>query len=91
MDTRLRDGITRCAADASVLLAIKYAIEPDPDGKTMKFAIRNEDGKIYRTVHTTGPLELMRFTEAMENAGFVDELVDVTSMLDGFDGIYRLR
>ncbi|WP_116368677.1 HNH endonuclease [Parahaliea mediterranea] len=57
-------------------------------GKTMRIGIRNESGKIYRVIASTGLGSFMSITSSLGKIGLVDELYDIETTKDGFDCIF---
>lgn len=76
-DAQLTKKLMKCAFDGG--------------GNTMRIGIRNETGRIYRSVEAVGLKEFMDVVECLQTLHFTDELEDECEMKDGFDAIFSSK
>ncbi|MES2581337.1 MAG: hypothetical protein V4627_01360 [Pseudomonadota bacterium] len=58
-------------------------------GESLRIAIRNHDGIIYREIEAVGPGQLIDAIQAFADLGFKDELEHATVTKDGYHAIFR--
>lgn len=88
MQTKLRPGVDVPQYDQEI---ISVAERKARDGGIEPFVIgiRNRSGAIYRTVRTKGLSEYIDVNEGLKKLGFIDELAEAETMVDGCDSILR--
>ncbi|MBY5920406.1 hypothetical protein [Ferrimonas balearica] len=84
---RYVEGVTRPEWDDRVSKVIAK-IPTDSGGNTMLWAVRNDDGEIYREFTSTGMGSMFKVVGAMQKLDFTDELEGNFSP-NKYDGIFR--
>jgi hypothetical protein len=91
LNTDLVAGVAVGQRDDGVLRALRAAAKVQGGApETWRVAVKNELGAIYRTALLDGIHQFAIFDRAMEELGFVDEIPEDVSQVDGFDAIFRI-